>query len=240
MNVGNLQTGRRMALGQVTQRQSFKQRFIKGGIAFLARVLLRLSFEGLEHIPKEGGVIIATNHMSLIDTAILLLSPARADLAAVVTDKYKRHIIIRFLVQAMPHIWIDRTRADFSAFASAVDYIKGGGALGIAPEGTRSKTGALIEGKPGTVLIAMKSGAPIVPVGIAGSEYFKQNLRRFRRTKVVAHFGPAFMLPPIGNEDRSADLQRATDEIMCRIAAQLPKKNQGFYADHPRLKELLS
>ncbi len=240
MNVENLQTNRRMAVKRASQRKSFKQWFIKGGISFLARVLLKLSFEGTEHIPKEGGILIATNHMSLIDTAILLLAPVRKDLAAVVTDKYKKHIIISFLVNAMPHIWIDRTRADFAAFGAAVDYLKKGGALGIAPEGTRSKVGALIEGKPGAVLIAMKSGVPIIPVGITGTENFVANLRRLRRTTVVARYGPAFVLPPIDNEKRSVALQHYTDEVMCRIAAQLPAKNHGFYADHPRLKELLS
>lgn len=239
MNVGQLNTQGEMEGGQDETRPGLRRRIIKGGVNLLASILLRLKFRGVENIPAQGGLIVATNHMSRADTPILLLNPVRSDLAALVTDKYKDHPIFGYLISSMPHIWIDRSRADFSAFRAALDYLNRGGALGIAPEGTRSRVGALIEGKPGAVLLAVRAGVPIVPVGIAGSEDFQKNLRRLRATPVTVQYGKPFTLPPMDHEDRNGFLQRATEEIMCRIAAQLPEEYHGFYQGHPRLQELL-
>lgn len=240
MRVGELNSQGNVKDDRFKFGSPFRQWFVKGGIALLARILLRLEFKDVDNIPEEGGLIIVTNHMSRADTAILLLNPVRDDLAALVTDKYKNFPIISFIVSAMPHIWIDRSRADFAAFRSAIEYLNQGGALGIAPEGTRSKQGELIEGKPGAVLIAVRAGAPIVPVGIAGSDKLQRNLRRLRRTPVTVRYGKPFELPPFDAADRAGYMQRATDEIMCRIAAQLPEEHHGFYRDHPRLQELLA
>jgi 1-acyl-sn-glycerol-3-phosphate acyltransferase len=83
---------------------------------------------------------------------------------------------------------------------------------------------------------------PIVPVGIVGSEDKKvaANLKRLRRTPVEVHVGMPFMLPPAPVKDRDRVLKEYTDEVMCQIAAQLPPEYWGFYADHPRLKEILA
>ena len=222
----------------VDNRETGRRKFVKAMIPFLVRLLLKLDISGEQNIPASGGLIIATNHMSRIDTGILLLNPVRNDMAALVADKYKKHAFINFLVESMPHIWIDRSRADFSAFNAAVDYLKQGGTLGIAPEGTRSKVQSLIEGKSGTAMIAMRAGVPIVPVGITGSEAFRSGWGKLQRSPIAASYGPAFHLPPMGEESRSEYMQRCTDEIMCRIALQLPEKYHGVYASHPRLKEL--
>ena len=112
--------------------------------------------------------------------------------------------------------------------------------MGIAPEGTRSDTSQLIEGKPGTVLLAIKTGAPIVPVGLAGTEDTIKRLFTFRKAHIVARFGKPFTIAEIPRENREQALQKATDEVMCRIAVLLPEKYWGFYKDHPRLKELVA
>lgn len=238
MNKGNEQVGHSEE-SNVIRSNPFLQKMVKSVITFLAAILLKLHFEGLEKIPASGGLIIATNHMSQIDTAILLLNPIRKDQAALITDKYKKHFLIRFFVKSQPHIWIDRTRADFAAFGAAERYLEKGGALGIAPEGTRSKTGALIEGKSGTVLLAVRAGVPVVPVGLAGTENFTHNLKRFKRTPVTVRFGNPFVLAPMDLQDRKGSLQNATDEVMCHIAAQLPAKYHGVYAGWERVQELI-
>ncbi len=86
-------------------------------------------------------------------------------------------------------------------------------------------------------LFALKSGVPIVPVGISGTDTAVKQLLSFRRPTFHLRFGPAYTLPPIGRENREEVLKQYTDEIMCRIAALLPRKYHGFYANHPRLKE---
>ena len=116
---------------------------------------------------------------------------------------------------------------------------KQGAAVGIAPEGTRSQTAQLLEGKQGTVLLAYKADVPIVPVGLSETDHVVHDALLLRRPRIVARFGPAFRLPPIDRANRDEWMQRCTDEIMCRIAVLLPAKYHGFYANHPRLKELL-
>jgi len=114
--------------------------------------------------------------------------------------------------------------------------------LVMAPEGTRSPTEGMIEGKPGSGYLAAKAGVPIVPVGITGTEdrLVKQQLRHLRRVQVRARVGKPFTLPPFDNKNREAAVQRATEEIMCQIAALIPPHNRGIYADHPRLVELIT
>jgi 1-acyl-sn-glycerol-3-phosphate acyltransferase len=210
-----------------------------GIIVWLMKNLTTLEFEGVENIPQKGGVIIATNHMSRIDTTLLIMNPVRPEITALVTDKYKNHPIIGFIVSSADMIWLDRTKADFSAFKQAIELLRHGGALGIAPEGTRSKTGALIEGKPGAILLAVKANVPIVPVAVVGTETAVAQLKKLRRPHLKATFGPAFTLPPLERDRRDEQLQRFTDEVMCRLAALLPEKYRGYYAGYARVQELL-
>jgi 1-acyl-sn-glycerol-3-phosphate acyltransferase len=117
-----------------------------------------------------------------------------------------------------------------------------GQTLVIAPEGTRARDEKMAQGKPGVAYLASKMRWRILPVAIIGTEdrLLKQNLLHLRRTPVRLVAGEAFLLPPFPKENRDEVLQGYTDEIMCRIALMLPEKNRGYYADHPRLKELMN
>jgi 1-acyl-sn-glycerol-3-phosphate acyltransferase len=203
-------------------------------------LLANIEFCGSEHLPPEGGLIVTTNHMSRVDTLLLFLNPARKDITALVATKYLQYPFFKWILDTAGIVWLDRDKADFVAFRLAADEIKAGKALGIAPEGTRSPTGQLQEGKPGTVLLAMKTNAPIVPVAIAGTETFFRRLLTLRRPRVKITFGPAYSLPPIDRANRDESLKKNTDEVMARIAILLPPKYWGFYQDHPRLKEMLA
>jgi 1-acyl-sn-glycerol-3-phosphate acyltransferase len=111
--------------------------------------------------------------------------------------------------------------------------------LGIAPEGTRSKTGALIAAKPGVAYLAAKAGVPALVMAVTGTEDAGKTILRLRKPRFRVVFGEIFDLPPLDRRDRDAALQRNADEMMCRIAALLPEKYRGVYADHPRLAEIL-
>lgn len=208
-------------------------------VRFLLRALTRSEYIGLENIPTSGAAIIALNHLSQVDTPLLLAQPVRADLTALVTDKYQKFWFLRWFINTAEGIWIDRDRADFGAFRSGIEALKAGRPLGIAPEGTRSKSGMLLPGKPGVVLLAIKSGAPIVPVAITGTETTFRDIFRLRKATITARFGKPFTLPPLDRDNRDAALQAMTDEIMCHIAVMLPESYRGAYADHPRLQALL-
>jgi len=112
----------------------------------------------------------------------------------------------------------------------------------IAPEGTRSKTEALQEGKMGVAFLASKSGYPIVPISLTGTEdrLVLANIKRFRRSKIKAVAGEPFTIEIPKGAGREQAMREATDEIMCRIAANLPEEYRGFYKDYPRVKELLA
>ena len=195
---------------------------------------------GNENVPLTGGVLIATNHMSRIDIPVLFETPNRPEMTALVTTKYLKHPLLRWFIVTAKGIWLDRDTADFGAFRSAVEALKSGVAVGISPEGTRSSNGQLLEGKPGTALLALRANVPIVPVAITGTEDAARKLLTFRRPHITCQFGKMIPAPKMDRENREGQLQQLTDEIMCQIAAMLPEKYWGFYANHPRLKEILA
>jgi 1-acyl-sn-glycerol-3-phosphate acyltransferase len=196
--------------------------------------------EGTENIPPTGGCILTTNHLSRIDTPFLFVIVDRNDLCALVTDKYRFNPLFALFVNVSNSIWINRDIADFTAIRAGLSRIREGGLLGIAPEGTRSKVGDLIQAKNGAAMLAEKAGVPILPVALYGTESAMEKIRHFKKAEIFARFGPTFTVPPVGRENREEMLTKNTDEIMCRIAAMLPESYRGFYKDHPRTQELIS
>jgi 1-acyl-sn-glycerol-3-phosphate acyltransferase len=200
-------------------------------VRFLIGNLTRTEFFDLENIPTSGGVIIAINHLNYMDTPVLFVNPRRPDITALVTTKYQKNLFMRWFTESARAIWIDRDVADFTAIRKASKALADGCALGIAPEGTRSKNAQLQEGKPGTIMLAIKAKVPIVPVGITGSEHSIKKILRFKRPKISVRFGQAFTIPEFKPGDRSEELKYWTDELMRRIAALLPQEYRGVYAD---------
>jgi 1-acyl-sn-glycerol-3-phosphate acyltransferase len=203
------------------------------------RIVTVTEYNNIENMPAGGQLIIAINHLSRFDIPLLFVIPARPDITALVTTKYKDYPFIRWFAESAEGIWIDRETADFAAFRSASDALSKGKAVGISPEGTRSQDGALQPGKPGVVLLALRSNAPIIPVGVWGTEEAASRFKHLQRPHMVATIGKPFTLPEMDRDNRDEFLQYWTDEIMCRIAALLPEKYRGFYAGSPRLKDLL-
>jgi 1-acyl-sn-glycerol-3-phosphate acyltransferase len=208
-------------------------------INWLMGILTDTKYIGIENVPNKGGLLIATNHLSRMDIPVLFMIPNRPEMTALVTTKYLKHPLIRWFIITANGIWLDRETADFGAFRSAVQALEQGKAVGIAPEGTRSKTGLLQEGKPGTALLALRAHVPIVPVAITGTIGSFKRAITFQKPHIVAEFGEMIPAPEMERGNREQQLQNITDEMMCRIAAMLPEGTRGFYADHPRTKELL-
>ena len=219
---------------------SEKSKNFRRFIVWLLHVLTDTRFEGQENIPDTGGVLIATNHLSRMDIPVLFAIPNRPEMTALVTTKYLKHPLLRWFIVTAEGIWIDRDRADFGAFRSAMEALQQGKAVGISPEGTRSKAGYLLEGKPGTALLAVRAGVPIVPVAITGTIGSFKKAITFQKPRITAKFGKMIPAPVMERGKREEQLSQLTEEIMCQIAAMLPESYRGFYADHPRLKEILS
>ena len=99
---------------------------------------------------------------------------------------------------------------------------------------------ALNEAKTGVAFLADQAKVPILPVAVSGTWQITSEILKLKRPVIEVNIGQVFMLPPVDRKTRDYDLQQNTDEIMCQLAALLPPENRGFYADHPRLKELLA
>ncbi len=208
-------------------------------ISWLMKILTDTQYVGIEKVPNTGGLLIATNHLSRMDIPVLFMIPNRPEMTALVTTKYLKHPLLRWFIVTAKGIWIDRETADFGAFRTAVDALEQGKAVGIAPEGTRSKCGYLLEGKPGVALLALRAHVPIMPVAITGTIGSFKKAITFQKPHIQAEFGDLIPAPELERGNREQQLQTLTDEIMCRIAAMLPESYRGFYADHQRTKELL-
>lgn len=211
--------------------------FVKLIIPLLADV----EVHGQEKLP-QGGFILAMNHLGRLDAYLLhLCIEDRNDFAVPVAEKYEKHPFYGWLGRQLGVVWVDRYNADYRAVRRIIQRMQDGAILAIAPEGTRSRTEALIEGKPGVAFLAARAGVPVMPVAITGTEdrAVGEHWRRFKRPKIVIRGGDPFLLEIPHGKNRDEALKTATDEIMCRIAALLPEKYRGVYSGHPRLKELL-
>jgi len=215
-------------------------------LRFLIRILLRLvariEIRGKENVPLTGGMIISSNHIGILDIIMVYYGIERTDIFIPVAEKWEKYGWIKWLGNQLNFLFIDRYNPDLKAMRKMINLMKEGKCLVIAPEGTRSRTGGLNEGKPGVAFLAARSGFPVIPVAITGTEdkVLLGNVKRLRRSNVTLTGGKQFVIPPLPKKNRDEALQNYTDEIMCRMAAILPERYRGVYAEHPRLKELLA
>jgi 1-acyl-sn-glycerol-3-phosphate acyltransferase len=221
---------------------------MKQFIIFAARILFRLisktTITGLENVPTDRPAILTGNHIGILDGFILPTIPVLANhpnLIVIVAEKYEDRAFFRWVVKHLNFMFIDRFNPDVGTLKTIIRQVADNGLLVIAPEGTRSKTAQLIEGKSGTAYLAAKTGAFIIPFGCTGTEDSKMKaiFKKFKRLNIHINIGKPYQIPALPKHDRDDFLSKYTDEVMCRIAAQLPPSYRGVYADHPRLAELL-
>jgi 1-acyl-sn-glycerol-3-phosphate acyltransferase len=155
----------------------------------------RLVVEGVEHLPDQPGVIVASNHLSIADPPLICLAIWRAGgrrVRYMAKAEAMDTPIMGPALRAYGGFGVRRGQADREAYRMSRAVLETGDWLGLAPEGTRSRSGVLGEPMPGVALLAVKSGAPVLPVGIAGSERtWPIGARRPRfGTTVTIRFGP--------------------------------------------------
>lgn len=206
------------------------------------RLTTRITVYGKEHMPESGGYLIVSNHLGRLDAPLVYYLLDREDVALMVAEKYQSNALFRWGVKQLNAMWVDRFNADLGAMRQAIQRLKAGEVMVIAPEGTRSPTTALIAGRAGASYLAAKTGLPVLPVALTGTEdrAVVKQFMRLQKAPVTVRVGPVFHLPPLKPGDREAQLHKGTDEMMCRIAALLPESYRGVYARHPRLQELLA
>lgn len=216
---------------------------------YILRVVMRLllfivgsaRFFGQENIPAKGPFIIVTNHMSKADAPLLFLAlpvpPMRIRFFA--GEKWAKNIVYGPLMKAGGAVYINRGEVDRKALKEAIEAIESGEVFGLAPEGTRSRVGALIQAKDGAAYLASRTNAPLLPVAVVNTDVVGENFKHLRRTRLVCHIGQPIQLPDLGRRARTSDLAAYTHYIMVHIAGMLPSQYHGYYKDSPALAALL-
>jgi 1-acyl-sn-glycerol-3-phosphate acyltransferase len=197
---------------------------------FLLRLVCRYHVIGRENFPAEPPYIIVSNHMSFWDIPAIN-TPPPLPVIGMAARKYQG-TWKEFLFALFPLIWVDQFSADRRALQDSITVLKGGGVLGVAPEGTRSKTAQLIQGRSGVAFIATRAEVPIVPAALWGTE---KVLKR-PRPNVYVRFGKPFRLPE--GRAKGDQLDAYTEQIMCAIAALLPEQYHGVYAGNPLIEKM--
>jgi 1-acyl-sn-glycerol-3-phosphate acyltransferase len=194
---------------------------LKAVLTPLLRVLYRVRVEGRGHVPGRGPVILAANHRSFMDSLFLPLV-IRRRVTFVAKAEYFDSWKTKWFFSAVGQIPIRREGGSASerALASATEVLQRGGTFGIYPEGTRTRDGFLHRGHTGVARLALRTGAPIVPVGLVGTDEIQATdakLPRFFR-KVTIRFGqPIPLAHYVGRQDDRIVLRQITDEVMFEI-----------------------
>ncbi len=201
------------------------------------RLLFRLRYRGVEHIPPWGSAILAANHVSMLDGIVLALAPARfrrRPCRFLVASEFFERPLLRFFLKRFRQIRVRRGEQDTEALDEAIHTIRAGVLAGIFPEGRINEGTELQRGRSGTARIALATGAAVIPAGIWGTQdrYPKSGLRRQRpwRTRITVSFGEPIL--PAGDADSPEDIQHFTDRVMAAIADQTARARAD--AEGPR------
>ncbi len=195
----------------------------------IVRVLLflttRCQIRGRENIPSQGPLLVVANHLSLADPPLLNMVFHR-QVRFMAKSKLFRFKPFGSFMRGLGAFPIHRGRPDMRAFRHAEQVLTQGLALVIFPEGRRSPSGHLGHAFPGPARIALRSGASILPVGIAGTENLEHWPRLFTRPRVTVNIGRPFHLPPTASELTKTEL---INYVVDHIAELLPPEYRGTY-----------
>jgi 1-acyl-sn-glycerol-3-phosphate acyltransferase len=191
----------------------------------LLKLRARLVVEGREHIP-DGPFIVTSNHVSNWDPVALGVIISDRQVRALGKQELFELPILGRIAYWTGGIPIRRGEADREGLAQCKAALQAGQPLIMLPEGTRSRTGAMNQGKLGIVFLAQLTGVPVLPAAVTGTRAMGWP---WRRGTVLVRFGPAFAIPR--NERRPEQRQAALDRTMTAIARLLPPAMRGVYAD---------
>jgi len=201
---------------------------IRGVVRLMLKLLTRTQILGQENLPPGGAFITASNHLSMLDAPLIMAAvPARITVFAAHTHRHE--FFVGTLMSALGAIWVRRGEADREAIRAALQVLRQGGVIGAAPEGTRSKTRALQQGKIGPAYLATRAGVPIVPIALIGTEAGLKGVFTLRRPRLTVIVGAPLALPGATPNASKQQLEQYTDLVMQTLAGMLPEKYRGVY-----------
>lgn len=195
------------------------------------RVILRVDLRGVENVPRRGALIVCISHSSFIDPVLMgtYLPREVVPMAKIEAFDYP---ILGACIRWYGAFAVRRGEVDVRAFKNALAVLHSDSALVIAPEGHRSETGALQRGREGAVMLALRSGAPLLPVAVWGGKALWRNLARLRPTPMYIRIGKPLVVAT--SKPTRDQISTMADELMLAIAALMPRELHGYYRDWSR------
>jgi 1-acyl-sn-glycerol-3-phosphate acyltransferase len=207
------------------------ERVVNTTIKGLTSLICRVDAAQLSRVPSQGPLIIISNHINFLDVPIIYTRLQPSPLTGFAKIETWDSPFLGPLFTMWGIIPVRRGEADMYAIRQGVNVLKRGEILAITPEGTRSGHGRLAKGHAGMVIMALLSGAPMLPVVHFGVEAYRQNLPRLRRTDFRIQVGRPFHLDPAGAKVTPHMREEMATEIMYQLASLLPPGYRGQYAD---------
>ena len=204
------------------------QKAVRGLFAAGIRFLGRVETEGLENIPATGPCVLAVNHLSMAEAPLYTTVLKRRAIPLVNSRLQKNRVLHWFVSDMGQAIYVTRDQLNEESLQRALAVLNAGGMLAIAPEGTRSRTGGLLQGKPGVAWLATQIDVPVIPVVAWGQEKWRQRGKRLGRIPIHVRAGAPLRFPQ--GLPSPGTLHRYTDQIMAQLAALLPPEYRGVYA----------
>ncbi len=218
-------------LAMPSVRASFFHHLSAGVIRIGLSILCRVHTEGLERVPPRGPLIVISNHTGSLEVPLLFAWLHPRPMTGWAKIESWKNPFLAWLFDRWGAIPVRRGESDLNAMRIALERLKQGYIFGLAPEGTRNKTGRLLRARAGAVALALWSGAPVLPIAHWGGEHFRHNLKRLRRTEIFVRVGRPFVVqapqPHLSRDER----QHIADEMMYQLAALLPEAYRGAYSD---------
>jgi 1-acyl-sn-glycerol-3-phosphate acyltransferase len=191
------------------------------------RFVTRATFTGLENLPIRGPALLVFNHLGDADAPVILAA-LRSPAEAIGKIELHNDGWVGMVGRAYGVIWVHRGSPDRKAIRAALDGLNEGRIIAMAPEARESLTGVLEEGTEGAAFLAVRSGAPIVPIALTGTENkFIFGRKWFQRAPITVTVGKPFRIQE--QAERAEMIRAGTRQIMEAIARLLPKEYRGKY-----------
>ncbi len=206
-------------------------RFLNFIIKQGSSIVLDLDIAELNKVPRNGPLIIATNHINFIEVPVVYTHLQPRPITGLVKIETWNNPLMGLLFDLWGGIPVRRGEADVTAAKRCLDALKEGKIVAVAPEGTRSGDGRLRKGNAGIVFLAIKSQAPILPIAFYGAEQYWQDLRSLNKVPFHIRVGKPFLIDVPNKTINQKIRNQIIDEIMIQIALLLPRSYHGYYAE---------